>query len=217
MWRKVYLEIYPRYADTIDSNTVIRYLLDLSTERKKCGPVMHFYFDGNQRDVLKAEDLMRSCIKQLLRHLYQTDLSPSEVIRLAAVRLFKIGAQRPTYDEIVHSLLIPLIRQFQNLTIAVDGLDVCSREECSRALETLNEIREVSSVKIFVSGRGELEIARRLPKSFHVRMTSDGIGSDIALFVIHSINVRMRDKRLSDNRKTIQCMKQALIERATGM
>lgn len=179
--------------------------------------MVHFYFDGNQRDVLKAEDLMRSCVKQLLRHLYRPDSSLSEVIRLAVIRFFKLGAQPPTYEEIVQSLLIPLIRHFENLTVAVDGLDVCAREEYSRALETLNEIRGVSSVKILVSGRRELEIARCLPGAIHIQITSDEIGPDMALFVVDRINSRMRHKRLSDNQKMVHHMKETLIKKAMGM
>lgn len=202
---------------TRSRNTVIQFLLDPCAEVETRGPVVYFYFDGNQRDVLKAEDFIRSCVKQLLRRLYRPDLEPSEDIRMAVVRLFKVGVQPPTYDEIVQSLLIPLIRQFQNLTIAVDGLDVCAREEYSRALETLYAIREVSPIKLFVSGRRELEITRRLPGAMHIQITSDEIGQDMALFVVHRINTRMRDKRLSDNEEMVQCMKETLVEKAKGM
>jgi hypothetical protein len=196
------------------SNTAIQTLLDLGVQE----PVAHFYFDSNQHDLLTTEALLRSYIKQFLRHLYKIKKKPSVQVAVAIRRMFGSRTYHFDHTELMRVLLKPLIQQFKGSFLVVDGLDMCSPQECKVALGCFSSLIQNTSAKVIVCGRDELEVTRRLPKTVRIQVTHAQTADDVRLFVEKYLEERSTyDGPISDDASTNARIKDTLIEQAGEM
>ncbi|KAG9839762.1 ankyrin, partial [Aureobasidium melanogenum] len=197
---------------TFLANTVIETLLD------KNEPVAHFYFDPNKHDTLTTEDLLRSYIKQFLRHLYKSHKKPPVQISIAIKRIFGVRAYKTSCNELIQELLKPLLQEFQQSSLVVDGLDLCLVDEYKTALDCFSTLLQETPVKIVVCGRDELDVARRFPGSLHIEVTRAKSIGDVALFVKQYIEERnTHDGPISNDASTLARIRDTLIVQAGEM
>lgn len=185
---------------------------------KQQEPVAHFYFDSNKHDTLTTEALLRSYIKQFLRYLYRTHEEPPEKIVTAIKRMFGSRAYQIDGTDLVDILLKPLIQELQSPFLVVDGLDLCSPQEYSIALDFFSRLLQETSVKVLICGRDELNVTRRFPDSSRLEITHAKTKGDLALFVEQYIKECDTRKGLtSDDGSTLARIRDTLIDQAEGM
>ncbi|KAG9529935.1 ankyrin, partial [Aureobasidium melanogenum] len=168
---------------TFLANTMIQTLLDLDVQERFEVPVVHFYFDSNNRNTLTADALLRSYVKQFLRYLYKTQKKPPMLISDTIKRIFGKRDYQPDHTQLMQKLLRPLIQHFNSSFLIVDGLDLCSPQEYHIVLECFSSLLKIPSVKIIICGRHELDIARRFPGSERLEVTHEKAAGDVALFI----------------------------------
>lgn len=196
---------------------MVQTLLDLGIDGCLPGPIVHFYFDPNERDALKVDDLFRSYIKQLLRHLYLTAKKLSHRINSKIKQFFKSQLGPPTHMEILHDLLIPIIQEFDRPILVVDGLDVCPHAEYTAALGDIAVVLEKTSARVVICGRDELDVIQRIPGSARLETTPTKTADDVPRFTHALIKQRMRQERISNNESTVENILSTLIQKAEGM
>jgi hypothetical protein len=100
----------------------------------------------------------------------------------------------------------------------VDGLDLCSPQECEIALGCLSSLLQQTSVQVIICGRDELDVATRLTGSVQLKITYEDTADDLALFVKRYIEQRnKRDGPISNNAGTRARIRDTLIDQARGM
>ncbi|THY19635.1 ankyrin [Aureobasidium pullulans] len=182
------------------------------------GFVAHVYFDSEKRDSLKATDLFRSYVKQFLRHLYTRQQKPPRDVVLALRRMFGSRVSNPSCSEVLRELLLPLISEVAGTVLVVDGLDLCARDEYLGALACFASILELTSAKVIICGRDELDIKSRLPGSTRLEVSAARNQDDIAVYVKHHVEKRsIYDGPISNNSNTVTQIIKTLINKANGM
>ncbi|THY48561.1 ankyrin [Aureobasidium pullulans] len=182
------------------------------------GFVAHVYFDSEKRDSLKATDLFRSYVKQFLRHLYTRRQKPPKDVILALRRMFGSRVSDPSCSEVLRELLLPLISEAAGTVLVVDGLDLCARDEYLVALACFASILELTSAKVVICGRDELDIKSRLPGSTRLEVSAARNQDDIAVYVKHHVEKRsIYDGPISNNSNTVTQIIETLINKANGM
>jgi hypothetical protein len=179
---------------------------------------VHFYFDSNQHDTLTTNALLRSYVKQFLRHLYGTHSKPPRQIVNTIKRMFGSPTHPIDHTELVSKILKPLIQRFKGSFLVVDGLDLCSPQEYKTALDCFSSLLQETSVKIIICGRDELNVARRLPGSMRLEVTRARTEDDLALFVEQHIEERnTKDGPISNDTDTLARIRNTLVGQAEGM
>jgi hypothetical protein len=195
-------------------NTAIQTLLDLGDQE----PVAYFYFDLNKPDELTTEALLRSYVKQLLRHLYKARRKPSRKIKIAVQRVFGLHVNQTILTELVEIVLKPLIQDYESPFLVVDGLDLCSPQECLLALDHLSNLLQETAVQVIICGRDDLDVTTRLPGSVRLKVTHEKTSDDVALFIEHYIKDRhSKYGSMLGDASTIARIKDTLIRQAEGM
>ncbi|THZ56907.1 ankyrin [Aureobasidium pullulans] len=203
---------------TFLANTIIQILLDNHDKQSSRGFVAHVYFDSEKRDSLKAADLFRSYVKQFLRHLYTRQQKPPRDVVLALRRMFGSRVSNPSCSEVLRELLLPLISEVAGAVLVVDGLDLCARDEYLGALACFASILELTSAKVVICGRDELDIKNRLPGSIRLEVLAARNQDDIAVYVKHHVEKRsIYDGPISNNSNTVTQIIETLINKANGM
>ncbi|KAL2025831.1 hypothetical protein VTO58DRAFT_103014 [Aureobasidium pullulans] len=203
---------------TFLANTIIQILLDNHDKQSSRGFVAHVYFDSEKRDSLKATDLFRSYVKQFLRHLYTRQQKPPRDVVLALRRMFGSRVSNPSCSEVLRELLLPLISEVAGTVLVVDGLDLCARDEYLGALACFASILELTSAKVVICGRDELDIKSQLPGSTRLEVSAARNQDDIAVYVKHHVEKRsIYDGPISNNSNTVTQIIETLINKANGM
>lgn len=193
-------------------NTAIETLLE------KNEPVAHFYFDPDKHDTLTTEYLLRSYIKQFLRHLYKTQKELPVQVSVAIKRIFGVHVHRTSCNELLQELLVPLLKEFERSFLVVDGLDLCLPHDYKATLNCFSTLLQKTPVNIIICGRDELDVARRFPGSVHIEVTRAKTRGDIALFVKHYIEeLSTYDGPISNEASTIARIRDTLIDQAGEM
>ena len=180
------------------------------------GPVLHFYFDGNEQNYLTANNLFRSLTKQLVAYL------PNEPFELEASikALYGPDSAPPSHEEMVTIVLLPLLKLFPNPFMLVDGLNESGARDSTAILEGFCSIlaEPECSARVFISGRDELNVTERIPGAVRVWIDSSKNEADIERVTQYQIDRCMRTCRtISDNPETVKLIETTLIAKAKGM
>jgi hypothetical protein len=168
--------------------------------------------------MLTTAALLRSYVKQFLRHLYGVHSEPPRPIVDTIKRLFGSRTKQIDTTELVDKILKPLIQKFKGSFLVVDGLDLCSPQECKTALDCFSSLLQETSAKLIICGRDELNVTRRLPGSMRLRITRAKTKRDLELFVKQYIEDRiLKDGPRSNDENTLARIKDTLIDHAEGM
>ncbi|KAI5236675.1 phospholipase, patatin family protein [Aureobasidium subglaciale] len=198
---------------TFLANTAIECLV-----KRSKGPVVHFYFDPDKHDMLTTEGLLRSYVKQLLRHIHRMEKRPPLPVTAAIKRMFGTSICNIDCTELVNLVLKPILHEIGLTFFVVDGLDLCPTEEYKRALSLLSSLLEDPRITVIVSGRDELEVDRRIVGSSRLEVPRTGHHDDVAKFVTEYIRKKTaEDGPISDKPETIERIRRALIDQAKEM
>jgi hypothetical protein len=114
--------------------------------------VTYFYFDFNDKEKQKHENLIRSLIIQL--SVQNVDAKIPDVLqKLYAVN--QNGQRKPSYDMLVETLKT-ILGLFLKIYIILDALDECADRE--ELLDLIQEVNELRGVQILVTSRKEKDI-----------------------------------------------------------
>jgi len=181
-------------------------------------PVAHFYFDPNKHDTLKTEALLRSYVKQFLRHSYRTQKQLPAQVPITVRRMFGSTTCRIDHTQLLKHLLEPLIQIFERSFLVVDGLDLCSPEEYNIVLDCFSILMRTTPVKIVICGRGELNITTRLPDSKRLEVTRARASGDVASFIKQYIGESDRKHGpITDDADTKALIEETLVREAGHM
>lgn len=132
--------------------------------------------------------------------------------------MLRPSSPKPSCNDVVQCLLIPLLCECKEAFLVVDGLDLCSKEEYEKALKCFTSILEKSPVKVVICGRAELDVEHRLPDSMRLDVTATKNKDDIAVFIKHRVEERSTyDGPISNNASTVAEVVDTLISEANGM
>jgi hypothetical protein len=201
-------------------STVVQHLIQ---ESLKAGDlVAHFFFSHSNKTRLEATHLFQSYIKQILGYLYMTrNPCPSRIV--SYVKQF-YGYKRypPSFDEVVDEIFLPLSALLPSTTYVVDGLDECEPEQIREILKTFQKMGSRRGPRIFISGREALDVASSIPGSNVICMSEEYHKEeyhkeDIRKFINWKIKEKMRERKLTENKRVLQDIKSKLNERADRM
>ena len=196
-------------------STVVQHLIQ---ESLKAGDlVAHFFFSHSNKTRLEATHLFQSYIKQILGYLHTTrNPCPSRIV--SYVKQF-YGYKRypPSFDEMIDEIFLPLCALLPSTTYVVDGLDECEPEQVREILKTFQKMESRRSTRIFISGREALDVASSIPGSNTIRISDEYHKEDIRNFINWKIEGKMRERKLTENKKVLQDIKSKLNERADRM
>jgi hypothetical protein len=165
-----------------------------------------------------TEALLRSYIKQFLRHLYRTQGKLPVLIAIAIKRIFGVRTRRTSCRQLAQEILKPLLQKFKRPFFVVDGLDLCSAQEYNVAIDCFADLLRTTSVRIIIFGRDELNVTSRLPTSVRLEITRAKTMGDLALFTEQYIErCNTRAGPISNEESTIARIKNTLTDQAEGM
>jgi hypothetical protein len=137
---------------------------------------------------------------------------------MAIKRMFGSYTNQNDLTELVEVLLKPLIEEFKNSFLVVDGLDLCAPQECRIALGCFSILLRDTSVRVIICGRDELDVTMRLPGSVELKVTKEKTASDLALFIKGYIEERNTNEGpISNDGSTLARIRDTLIDQAEGM
>ena len=93
-------------------------------------------------------------------------------------------------------MLVRLTAERRLSHIIIDALDECNRQERERLLDALSQIMKVSTVKVFISSRDDMDIVRSLAGGPNVLISAKSNHDDIATFVNVEVDKQIQKKRL---------------------
>ncbi len=200
----------PGCGKTILSSTVVQYILDYCRERPRSA-VLYFYFDFNEREKQRHENMIRSLITQLVGYQKRTfDVLDS---------LFNRGRQ-PTSEELLATLKT-MVTAFDEIFLILDALD-----ECTERPELLFDIEEIMRWKdihlhILVTSRREVDIEESLEplcdEGTSVCVQSAVVDADIRTYVHDRLSEDKRFKQWRTHTKVQQEIETTLMKKANGM
>lgn len=200
----------PGSGKTILSSTIIQYLLD-HCRRRPGSAVLYFYFDFNESEKQRHENLLRSLISQL----FLCQNSTSDLLD----SLYKCGRQ-PTHQELL-ATLHPMMTASNEVFVIVDALD-----ECTERPEHLSDIEEIMRWKdvhlhVLVTSRKEVDIEDSLEplcdEGTSICIQSALVNADILTYVHDRLSEDRRFKRWRNHAKVQLEIETTLMEKADGM
>ena len=178
--------------------------------------VAHFFCSYLDKSTLTAIGLFKSFVKQMISFFDMRELSYPSKIAFYLRRYFDLGASPPTFEEIVAQIFFPLVALLPRATYIVDGLDECPTAEIYRVLKefrTLQSHHELN-LKIFISGRGTLDISNSITGSSTIHISNQNAKQDISEFIKWKIEDKMHERRLTDDEDVLQNIKATLLDKA---
>ncbi|KAH8432790.1 uncharacterized protein LDX57_010417 [Aspergillus melleus] len=200
---------------TLVSSTVIQHLKSI-TQGTQC-IVAHFFYSHSNRSRLDARHVFESYIKQIVGHLDLFQIACPGPIRSFIKRFYETDQQIPTFREIIHEIFLPLCQSRPGIIFVMDGLDECNRSQTLKVFEALREISKLRSVKVFVSGREGLDMTGAIPGCATINIADDGNNDDLRAFVDWKIQIKMKERQLTESESVLQEIKAKLLERAGHM
>lgn len=176
-------------------------------------PMLYFFFDFNDVNKQKAEDLVRSLIWQLAAKSESTVTFLQALYSEQQAQPIKMMASLQTWIEV----LLKLLRKQSHCYIIIDALDECAElQELMEALALLLSSTEPSVRWLFVS-QPAVELRSMLlchPVSM-VEIRSSVVDQDIRSYVSTRLEIDSRLKSFPPSVKTK--IKQVIEEKCSGM
>ncbi|KAJ5710113.1 ankyrin [Penicillium malachiteum] len=199
---------------TVLTSKVIDYLLD-KPQRPQDRVV--YYYCRRVNEYEDPENVIRSLFRQLAK-----PTPNSNQIRRDVQALFKQmrdhTSQLPI--ETCRDQLLKSLKQYDQITFVIDGLDECKKETIDTLLETIEFLLadKEHPTRVFLSSRPDGYIKESFSRWPSIRTgTSDsGISQDIARFIDVEVG-KFACKRSSEYTKYEKAIKGRLLEKSNGM
>jgi ankyrin repeat domain-containing protein 50 len=178
--------------------------------------ITYFYFDFNDKEKQKPENLLSSLLAQLssqnsrhisksLKDLYTGSKDGSDGKKLS-----------PSFDE-MYNTLVSLVSEFDQVYICLDALDECTDRKRLLDLLTLIRKKSLTHLRILAASRKErdLEISLTKMTTECIDLRSAVVDADIRLYIEDQLS---KDWKFTEPPiKVKEDIKKALINNAKGM
>jgi len=193
----------------IPSASVINHVF---ANKSKDDRVAFFFLQYDNADSLRAETIVRSIIRQSI----DTTL-PEDVERQLKKLDRKLFVELRDWVDLLRQR-IQLSRTFY---LFIDGMDECDAAERRALLDALSSLTiTASGLRIFLAGRDSvhMDLRGRFSHVEHISMASDGVTSDIHLYVEAAVQERRRNEDLVvEDPHLLDDIKDTLTRHADGM
>ncbi|KAK2807307.1 hypothetical protein FQN50_005461 [Emmonsiellopsis sp. PD_5] len=194
------------------ASTVVEHMRTLT--RKTPGFVAHFFYRHSNSCQPKADDLVRSYIKQIIGFLGNE--CPEET-RNYVKRFYGPKHYRPNFEEITSKIFIPLTKRLPDIIYAVDGLDECEPMEVQKVLKVFRQVIALKGPSVFISGRDSLDVKHSIPGSILIHIADGDNKEDINNFINWKIEEKMLERQLTEDESVLQEIKNELNKGADRM
>jgi hypothetical protein len=118
-------------------------------------PAIHFFYDSSIYSQLRAIDLLKSYVKQLLEYLSSINRPcPAHVVH--KIKLFYGPKERPPdVEELSQGVLLPLSSMILGVFYLVDSLGKCEPGKVTKALNVFVRLLEKPENKVLISSRDQ--------------------------------------------------------------
>ncbi|KAK3318708.1 ankyrin repeat-containing domain protein [Apodospora peruviana] len=210
----LWLHAIPGAGKTVLSSSVINYLRD-NVQSRDTG-LAYFYCD--YKDVQKQEP--SKVLGTILAMLAKQNRGVFDNIQAFFLDQLKTS---PTFtadfDELLNNFAIFLDNSFKSVIIVVDALDESNPAawDClTYALKFLHQ--QCSNLKVFVTSRNELPIARAFEGLPSTSIEQSDVASDIHDFIAAEVAAKIAQKRLKLRDKDLErVIRENLVEGSKGM
>lgn len=182
----------------------------------------HFFYNHSSKFRLKAIHLFKSYIKQMFSFLEKTRHVCSRELACAVERFYGLNRCYPSFDEVTERIFM-LLGEFLNqytpsATFIVDSLDKCESAERRLVLDTFRKImQQRNAQRILVSGREDLYVISFVKDSITFCILKKDNEEDIWEFIEWKIEIKLRERHLTENEYVLRDIKRKLNERADLM
>lgn len=179
---------------------------------------VYFYCENEQRNMLKATDLLASFIKQLLEHLDRIHRPRPAEVQEQILRFFGRECIQPDFDDLA-VIAISLSEHMARTIYIIDGLEELDEKEVEKVLRFGSKI-EKNGTRIAIFSRDNiapyLEVPRFIPRTVHIS-TSNNNTKDIGLYIEIVVKDKMCVRELTSDLALMKETKQKLSQGASGM
>ncbi|KAL9038976.1 MAG: hypothetical protein Q9214_005064 [Letrouitia sp. 1 TL-2023] len=191
-------------------STIVHHLIDYC-ESKQDSKVGYFFFDFNDIEKQKSENLVRSLISQFL---FKSPNVPEILSTLFSQS--QSGSQQPSLGNLI-SALRKFLNWRSNIFLVFDALDECSdREQLLDLIETIIDWK-LENVHILATSRKETDISEML-ESLHtspIPIQNNYVNADIQKYVSQKLK---NDKKLKKWPEMVQSeIQETLMKGARGI
>lgn len=183
--------------------------------------VAHFFYSQSNKNRLGAEHLFRSFIKQMIGFLDAAGLSCPREIVSSTKRLFVPLRHLPNFEEIIEQVFMPLSQflsdLFPHTTYIVDGLDECELPEVHRTLRVIRKMSSLPGRKVLISGRESLDVKSFIQDLVTTTISGVETKKDIRQFIDWKLAEKLQERRLTEEEKVLQNIKDKLNDKADQM
>ena len=210
----IWLYGIPGCGKTILCSTVLEDILQSHASTPKIA-ILYFFFDFNDIDKQRPENMIRSLLNQLSLHCVNV---PQVLQELYSSCLN--GDRKPNFD-VVLKTLHQMAAAFDKTFIVLDALD-----ECNGRLELLKNIKELISwddtnLRVLVTSRKEKDIEDSIlpltKKEARVCIQSALVDADICAYVHDQLQINRKLHRWQGKPKVQMEIESTLTEKANGM
>jgi hypothetical protein len=123
----------------------------------------------------------------------------------------------PEFDELLNNFGTFIRNYLKNIIIVVDALDECIDRDCT-AYALKHIFQNYANVKVFVTSRNEIDIARSFDGLPRVSIEQEDVAPDIENYIKAELTARIKGKKLKLRDATLaEMITQRLVEGAKGM
>ena len=159
----------------------------------------YFYCESAQRDMLRAQVLFESLIKQTLQYLAAVRKSYPKSVMTGIQDLYSYGGPEPDIEDVIN-LFSDLFNHLDTASYIIDGLDELSNEDIDHVSRTFCRLfQRPAKQKLFISSRSELHhninLTQMIPTTKRVQVDLSLNSEDIRLFVETGIAEKSKHAR----------------------
>ncbi|KAL3480208.1 hypothetical protein BJX99DRAFT_254802 [Aspergillus californicus] len=186
-------------------------------------PTIFFYCETDRLHSEHGTFILTSYINQLYHFLSKDPTTSYDVekVRNSIASFFGPDRVQPDFENL-EDILVEMNRLIPGATYIIDGLELLLEGDIRKLLKVLRSLLEFneSSARILVFSRdylpGNIDISTAVPSISQIS-TSSNVGCDIEVYISESMNEKSIYKKLTNNAKLLEDMKQKLLEHSSEM
>jgi hypothetical protein len=180
--------------------------------------VLYYFYQPEERT---AKAFFASILKQLLSILIDTGVPCPATIRDEIKHAFGLENRQPDLGSLVADIVMPLLATFKEVTVILDGPDLCDEQEQRDIWKHLRKIVESGEhgniVKVAVGSRDHTNVNEHLPDISRLRMDDGHTKEDIDLFIDEQVNSHSGSGQLFGDSSLRVEVQRLLKNKANGM
>lgn len=160
---------------------------------------------------------MRSLAKQLIQHLgVNQDLYAKDITDILFTA-FGDDNRLPSRQELLNSILVPLLRLTEKVVICIDGKDECTLEEQDRMFEDLAEVLQSKPAYVLVSSQENLTVSRLSGDHFSITLNQEHSSTDISAYIASRLARLALPGRILEDAELFEYAQAELLTKSHGM